>query len=400
MRVKLFAMGLTSLLLSPVAGADDTVFDFTGKLSSEFQAYPDEGQFVGQAYHSNASIALETAFYWGFNEGDDSVIFTPFIRIDQQDEERTHGDIRELSWIHAGDDWELRSGLRKVFWGVTEFNHLVDVINQTDAVEDSDGEDKLGQPMVNLSLVREWGIVDLYVLPGFRERTFAGVDGRLRSGVVVDTDSARYESGEGDQHIDTAIRWSQSFDLYDIGLYWFKGTNRDPRFELGLKNGTPVLIPVYEQMDQFGFDGQATLDSWLLKLELMRRDTRSEDYSAMQAGVEYTFYGVSETNTDVGVLVEYGWDERGKVADVLFQNDLFFGSRVTLNDESSSEFLAGLGYDIDYQSHSLFVEASSRFGNNWKLSLDARIFESGSNQDLMTNIEQDDLVQLTAEYYF
>ena len=35
--------------------------------------------------------------------------------------------------------------------------------NQTDGVEDIDSEDKLGQPMVNLTLERDWGALDLYV---------------------------------------------------------------------------------------------------------------------------------------------------------------------------------------------------------------------------------------------
>ncbi|MBN0987282.1 hypothetical protein [Amphritea pacifica] len=397
---RVWLSGLSVLLLSGSAAADEVFFEYSGRLSGELQGYFHEGQFNGQGYHSNASLALEPELYWEFNGGNDSVVFTPFYRLDQRDDERTHGDIRELSWIHVGDDWELRSGLRKVFWGVTEFNHLVDVINQTDAVEDSDGEDKLGQPMVNLSLVRDWGIVDLFVLPGFRERSFAGHEGRTRSGLVVDTANVRYEAGDGDQHIDTAVRWSQSFDLFDVGLYWFNGTNRDPRLEAALIQGKPVLVPVYEQMDQIGFDGQATLDSWLWKLELLWRDTPSDRYSAMQAGVEYSFYGVSDTTTDVGVLVEYGWDERGIDADTIFQNDLFLGSRIALNDAASTEFLVGLGYDLDFDSRSLFLEASSRFGERWKLSLDARLFDARDNRDLMVNIEQDDLLQLTADYYF
>ena len=44
-------------------------------------------------------------------------------------------------------------GVRRVFWGVAESNHLVDVINQTDAIENPDQEDKLGQPMLNLAYV-------------------------------------------------------------------------------------------------------------------------------------------------------------------------------------------------------------------------------------------------------
>ncbi|WP_290698324.1 hypothetical protein [Amphritea sp.] len=400
MNKQLFSAGLAVLLLSGTAQAEEVFFEATGKLSGEFRGYFDEGKFSGQDYQTGTSFAIEPELFWELNGGSDTVTFTPFYRVDQHDEERTHGDVRELSWIHVADDWELRTGLRRVFWGVTEFNHLVDVINQTDAVEDSDGEDKLGQPMVNLSLVRDWGIVDLFILPGFRERTFAGNDGRLRSGLVVDTENARYESNDGDQHIDTAVRWSQSFDLYDVGLYWFKGTNRDPRFELGVNNAVPILVPVYEQMDQIGFDGQATIENWLWKLELLWRDTSAEQYTAMQAGVEYTFYGVAESAVDLGVLAEYGWDERGENADASFQNDLFIGSRITLNDEASTEFLAGLGYDIDYQSHSLFAEASSRFGENWKISLDARVFDAGDSKDPIVNIEQDDMVQLTADYYF
>ncbi|BBB25831.1 hypothetical protein [Amphritea japonica] len=400
MNKQLLSAGLTALLLSGSVQAEDVFFEMTGKLSGEFRGYIDEGKFTGQDYQTSTSLSIEPELFWELNGGDDIVTFTPFYRIDQHDDERTHGDIRELSWIHVADDWELRTGLRSVFWGVTEFNHLVDVINQTDGIEDSDGEDKLGQPMINLSLVKDWGIVDLFVLPGFRERTFAGTDGRLRSGLVVDTDNARYESGDGDQHIDTAIRWSQSFDLFDVGLYWFNGTNRDPRFEVGMKNAMPVLIPVYEQMNQVGFDGQATIDSWLWKLELLWRDTSAEQYTALQAGVEYTFYGIAESTVDLGVLAEYGWDERGKNADANFQNDLFIGSRVTLNDEASTEFLAGVGYDVDYQSHSFFAEASSRFGDNWKVSLDARFFDAGDSQDPIVNIEQDDMVQLTADYYF
>ena len=82
-------------------------------------------------------------------------------------------------------DWELRLGIGKVFWGVTESRHLVDTINQSDGVEDIDGEAKLAQPMATLSWIRDWGVVELLVLPYFRERTFAGVEGRPRQGALL-----------------------------------------------------------------------------------------------------------------------------------------------------------------------------------------------------------------------
>ena len=101
-----------------------------------------------------------------------------FGRVDQHDRNRTHGDIREAFFELFFDEWTLGFGIHKVFWGVTESRHLVDIINQTDLVENTDGEDKLGQPMLNLALIGDYGTVDLFVLPYFRERTFAGADGR------------------------------------------------------------------------------------------------------------------------------------------------------------------------------------------------------------------------------
>ena len=71
------------------------------------------------------SVLSEIEFYQGWNDDQDSLLFKPYVRIDQHDDERTHFDIRELVWQHIADDWELRTGISKVFWGVNEANHLV-----------------------------------------------------------------------------------------------------------------------------------------------------------------------------------------------------------------------------------------------------------------------------------
>ncbi len=396
----LLQTGLATALLAALPASAETYFEVSGKVAGELRAFTEDAQFAGQNQDTNLSFLVEPEFFWEWNDGDDSLTFTPYLRVDENDPERTHGDIRELSWLHVGEDWELRAGIRKVFWGVTEFQHLVDVINQTDAVDDFDGEDKLGQPMINLSLVRDWGIVDLFVLPGFRERTFPGREGRLRGGVVVNTDAAEYESGDEEKHIDTAIRWSHTLGDFDIGAYWFHGTNRDPELVVRNQGGQTVLVPRYVQMDQIGFDLQATLDSWLWKVETLWRDTTKEDYFAAQAGFEYTFYGIRESSADLGVLLEYGWDERGEDATSNVQNDLFFGGRITLNDEASTELLAGMSHDLDYDSLSVVVEASRRFGDNWKASLDGRFFSADDNRDLASAFDRDDHLQLSIERYF
>ena len=389
------ALCLTSSLASA-----ETYFEFSGKVGAEWRLFADDSIHSNQHGQNNLSLAVEPEFFWEWNEGNDTLLFKPFIRVDQHDNERTHGDIRELLWTHVGEDWEIKAGVGKVFWGVTEFQHLVDIINQDDGVEDIDGEDKLGQPMISLSMVREWGIVDLFILPGFRERTFPGSEGRLRSSLVVDTDNATYESAAEEHHADLAARWSHTIGNYDFGLYWFHGTSRDPILTPTTKtDGSMVLTPHYEQINQAGLDLQATIDDWLWKLEVIWREGESDNYWAAQGGFEYTITGVAESSADLGLLMEYGWDERGKSGGTN-QNDLFLGARLALNDEASSEILAGIGYDLDYKSKSFIVEASRRIGDDWKISLDARFFDSDEPQQPLYSLRRDDHLQVTMEYYF
>lgn len=396
--IKLTGMGLI-LAFTSQANAN-MEFEASGKVTTELRLFPESPQFSEQYQDVNFSVAVEPDLFWQWNNGLDSMSFKPFLRLDQHDNERTHADIRELNWIHQGNDWELRTGIQKVFWGVTEFQHLVDVINQSDSVEDIDGEDKLGQPMINLSLVKNWGIIDLYVLPGFREQTYPGKKGRLRSGMVIDTDQTRYEASNNELHTDLAVRWSHSVGDFDVGAHWFRGTNRDPILQMGTKNGEAVLVPYYEQMNQFGFDLQATIESWLWKAETIWRDSKSDTYWAAQAGFEYTFYGVQESNADLGVLLEYGWDQRGKDATAVFQNDISIGARLALNDTSSTELLAGMIYDVDYDSTSFQIEASRRLGDKWKVTVDGRFFSTNDNADLLSSMDKDDHIQIGLERYF
>ncbi|MEO0443541.1 MAG: hypothetical protein AAFZ92_07345 [Pseudomonadota bacterium] len=374
--------------------------DISGNTGFEINIYEDEGQFESQDYRSNLSFAAQPEFYWEWHNGDNSLIFTPFFRLDEQDEERTHGDIRELAWTYVNNQWEIHTGIRKVFWGVTEFVHLVDVINQTDNVESADGEEKLGQAMVQLSRATNWGIFDGFILLGFRERTFAGEDGRLRPQLLVDTDQASYESGDEDKHIDFALRWSHSVDIFDVGVSIFEGTDREPILQVGLSNGEVVLTPFYQQVTQIGIDLQATIDNWLWKLELIHKDSDQDTFAASQAGFEYTFYGVAGSTTDIGALLEYGWDERGEDASSLSQNDIYLGTRITLNDANDSTLLMGFSYDVDYYSRSFIVEASKRLNDRWTIALEGLFVDASNSQDPSASLDQDDRIQLTFERFF
>ena len=375
--------------------------ELSGNISLEYRQFSKEALLSSQ-FKQYGSIAIQPEWFHEWDGGKQSLIFVPFTRWDQHDEERTHSDIRELSWLKVFYESELRIGIRKVFWGVTESQHLVDIINQTDLVESIDGEEKLGQPMINYAFIQDWGTVDLFVLPYFRERTFAGINGRLRSVPHVDTSNPLYESSEKEKHIDTAIRWSHSIGDWDIGLSYFNGTSRDPSFVGALDNdGNPVLRPVYNLMQQTGLDLQATKDAWLWKMEIINRSLKEARYVAATGGFEYTYYGVLDSSSDLGLVVEYSYDDRNKQATTLFENDVLLALRWTNNDENDTNVLFGVIADRDDSTRLYSIEASRRIGESWKLNLEARLFKGLSdNTNLLYSLRQDDFVKLELAYYF
>jgi hypothetical protein len=386
-------------LVSLVVSGPLLATDFSGYLAVEAAVFPNDAQFENQ-FDANLTLSFKPRWQGDWNDGDDNWSAELFFRADGKDDERQHVDVRELMWLHLDGDSEWRVGFNTMFWGVTESQHLVDVINQVDAVEGVDGEDKLGQPMIHWKRYEDWGVVDLLILPGFRERSFYAEEGRLRPPLVVDADLAEFESSDEEKHIDLAMRYSQTFGDLDLGLSWFDGTNRDPVFIPRTANNITVLVPYYGQMTQFGIDALLIYENWIWKLELIHRNQRAGDYNAFTYGFEYTFYGINESDVDLGSIVEFSYDSRRDGERGVFDRDLFVGGRFAFNDEKSSEILAGLFFDTDNGSQSFRVEGSRRVGDNLKLSLELQTFSRIDPDDPLQAFSDDDFIQMEAAWYY
>ncbi|MDO6566355.1 hypothetical protein Q4561_04745 [Alteromonas sp. 1_MG-2023] len=373
--------------------------DVTGSAGGELRYFLQDPLYETQerAYGS-AFLSPETYTEW--NDGEDSLLFKPFFRVDQYDEERTHFDVRELQWLHVSDTWETKVGVGKVFWGQTESIHLVDIINQTDTVESVDGEDKLGQPMVNFSYFSDFGTFSAFVLPYFRERTFASADGRLRPPLAVG--DALYESDSEQSHVDYALRWQSTISDWEVGLSYFSGTSREPELVTNInEEGVPEILPYYAQISQVGVDLLTVYGSWLLKFESIYREGQSEDFAAVVTGFEYTTEGIFGTQYGLGILSEYQFDERDDNFFALGQNDLMVGLRFTVNDVDGTEVLMGYVQDLDVSStSSAFIEASSRISPNWRWQLDGYFFSSDDVDDTFYYMRRDDHLKFTLEYFF
>ncbi|MFT6434951.1 MAG: hypothetical protein ACJAVI_003002 [Candidatus Azotimanducaceae bacterium] len=352
------------------------------EFSGEYRGYHKDG-YSGQDKHHIAS-SFQAEYFRSANDGDDVFTFVPFVRWDDNDSNRSHFDIRELSWVHVADGWELRTGIRKVFWGVTESQHLVDIINQTDLIENPDGEEKLGQPMINLSLTRDWGIVDIYVLPGFREREFQGDEGRPRIPFLVNEDMAIFASGAKNARTDVAVRWSQQFAELELGVSHFVGTSREPLFEFRPvldASGAFVdgnLIPIYDVIDQTGLDAKYLMGDWTWKLETISRSGQGDRFTAATFGFEKSFVGLFGTSAELGIVTEYLFDDRdGSVPFVVGDDDVALGFRLTANDVSEASALLMWIWDRDSDEMLTMLEARAQIGSHWKLVVEASIFSHG-----------------------
>ena len=405
-------LGAVWILVSAFAAsahAETGIVEFSGRLSLEGRWYPETGAHPGQRAHASGFVAAPKLYLEEIEGG--SLTLAPFFRYDAADPSRTHADLREaylLLYGEIGDDvWELRLGLDRVFWGVAESHHLVDIVNQTDLVEHPNGEAKLGQPMVHATWSGEWGAAEVFALPYHRARSFPGRSGRLRSALVVDNDRISYDSAAEVWHLDFAARYSHGFGPLDIGVSVFDGTSREPTLRLVRdRYGPPVLVPHYAQIRQFGLDAQLTTGPWLLKLEAIHRAGarnrigREEDYAAFVAGGEYTFYSVFGSPVDLGVLGEWNYDWRGRNATNQFQNDLFLGARLAFNDVQSTEIVASVLADRDHTTRALTVELNRRLSDRWSLNLEAIALFGVETADLVYDTRRDSFVAASLIYNF
>lgn len=383
---------LAGIIVS-VANAGELI----GFAAMEYRQFFQNEQFQQQNFGAIPSLLIEPEYYHSSEDRKHAFVAKLFFRYDPNDDERTHFDIRQADWLYAGDDWEFRAGISKVYWGVTESRHLVDSINQVDGVEDIDEEDRLGQPMIQATLIRDWGSLQFIYLPYFRARTFPGEEGRLRSLISIDADHPQFQEQAEEWYPNFSLRYEHTFGNWDLGLAQFHGTERNPTFILQGHE----LIPFYQTVNQTSLDLQYTEDAWLWKLEAIFRSSRNDDFSAVTGGFEYSFFGIFDSDHDLGLLAEYHYDGRNSSSpSTLFDNDFFVGARYVFNNVSDSEMLAGVTTDLDGKGTIAIIEASHRFDDHWKIELDARFFVGIEKNDNASFLNKDDFVQFRLSYYF
>lgn len=388
------------LLLSTSSGA--TWSDTTASLSLQSRIFAHKEP--GKGSTDRVDVALQLSLEGQPELGESSFLSYRLRYLQTEHSSRSHGDVEVLKYVRLGSNWELSFGIDRIFWGVTESQHLVDIINQDDLLDAFHGEEKLGQPMINYNYLTRFGVLESYILLAHREKEFLPERYRLSGHLVIDNENPRYESAAAEHRLGVALRWSHSVESWDFALSYFEGTARDPM--LIADDGSDHLIPFYPVIEQTGVEAQLTLDSTLWKLEAIHLDSATESYRASVLGVEYAHIGAFDTDIGLGYIAEYHFDDRRDEYLSGFQNDIFVGIRLTHNNSASTEWLGGVMHDLDNKREVARLQFETRFNSYWNFSVDAWYFSKidehdlGGSYDFFDAYENDSYLQASLSRFF
>jgi hypothetical protein len=392
---------LAPLLLAALCAACSAVPEVrtAGHVAAEGRVFWQEPKYPGQEQGTGVSLVAEPELGVASEDEVHSATLRPFYRLDPYDSNRSHADLRKASYQVSSNGWEAGAGAGIFTWGVLESHRTVDVMNQIDFVDSADGSAKLGQPYASFGYTGETASLRLYYLPYFRERTFPGVDGRLRFAALIDGENAIYESDAGPWHPSGAARFTWTEEDLDVAVGVFSGISREPRFVVELTRAR--VTPRYDLMQQVSLDAQWTTGALALKLEGFARLWSAEFVPFVGGGVglEYSFFDVV-AGWDIGVAAELLLDARPLEAPItFFEHDAFGGLRLGFNDTASTELLAGAVVDVRDGATFGRVEAGRRFGEHWRVNLGASLF-LGEAGKLESSFLEDDHVHGRVAYFF
>lgn len=390
---------LLTAMLAAATMAQFALAEVHVELGADIQYFP---QPAAIDYSTNNNTYLRLEYERESSDGSVKFILDSKAQYNQRDDRRSRFDFAELAVGYFADQADITAGVLTEFWGVTEARHLVDIINQTNVAENIDEEEKLGQPMVKTRFHQDWGTVQLYWLPVFRERIYPSDDARLGPGDSIQYQNAIYESSREENHQDFALRYSHTLGEWDFGVAHFSGTSREPLLMVDVTKLPSIsFVPYYELIEQTSIDMQMTSESLLLKLEAISRSSNAQDrYAAAVTGFEYTQVGIFNSVMDLGYIAEYLYDERDEQASTPFADDVFAGVRLVANDIAQTTLL--LGAYVDRVSHSTAwrLEMDTRLRDGVTLTIEGQIFSNSQPNDLLYGFRDDDYWRVGVQYFF
>lgn len=340
---------------------------FKGEIEGRYDYYAKDSLFNEQS-DRREQYSLATALdYNGQISRDIDITMSVFGRYHPEADKYWRGDVRELRLSYYASQLEVSGGMLMERWGVLEAFSPVDILNPRDRVEDFQGDVKLGIPGGRLSWLLDSGRVDVWLLPYSREERLAEGKDRFRTSAIMLSD-AEFENGQN--KLSSAVRVSQILETMEFAVSYYNGHARSPYFVPNLDGVGNVIAlqPNYARIEQAGFELLWVRGQILVKLESIYRSTGDDDFTGLGIGLEREFPRIGSAKNSLTLYGEYYYDgrESDRISPLTpFQNDVFLGFRLALNDLRSTEYELRFTRDLDYDSTFWDVRAKTRIKQQW-----------------------------------
>ena len=83
-----------------------------------------------------------------------------------------------------------------------------------------------------------------------------------------------------------------------------------------------------------------------------------------------------------------------------YDDDVFLGGRLTLNDADGTNLLAGIIFDPDSHAKIISLEGETRLSDFWKVEVELGLYEDLEPTEPLYAIRKDDHIQIRLSRYF
>ena len=365
-------------------------------------------------------------------------------RVDDQDPTRNIVILQEAMLRFKRGSWELFGGLEKFTLGVHEVFKPSDNLNARNFDSDVENTEKFGELSFGVRKNFSIGDVSLFALPGKQSHYIPGAGSRL--GVGVDVQDVQYvESVSGEEYNNEFGAIANFYtELGDFSIFYLNHLDKKlPIF--GNRNylidptttvcGQAICFdgtfntPYYYETKEYGFMTSIIIFDFVVKLEAVSRnyntsvniltytggadfdqtkigEERPENHTDTALGLEYTQY--LDSGIELRYLAEYakvfGVSKAVAAKRFIFQDDLYVGVHVTLNDPMDTKFNLGAIADLSGKNEALyFASFDRRLNPSWRVKSGLRYIDTkstGSYPQGLEIFEDDHQAYLNFSYYF
>ena len=356
-------------------------------------------------------------------------------RVDDQDPTRNIFILQEAMLRYKLGTWEVFGGFEKFNLGANEVFKPADNLNARNFDSDVENTEKFGELTYGIKKSFSWWDVSLFALPGEEKHYIPGASSRL--GVGIDVQEIEYIQNINGEEYNNEFGFIANFftDLGDFSVFYLNHLDKKlPIFgwrsyytDITLQDCGNIVCPVdsnkitpyYYETKEYGASASIVVSDFILKADVVSRNyntsvdiltingfERPENHTDAAIGLEYTQY--LDSGLELRYLAEYaqvfGVSKDVGLKRFIFQDDLYLGVHITMNDPMDTKFNIGGVIDLSGKSEGLyFVSFDRRLDPNWRIKTGLRYIDAKSTGIYPQGLEifeDDHQAYLNLNYYF